>query len=116
MLFGGGDRDQFLGCLTCDAITSDSVCNNLGRHGNSLSATSIWNPLGQYGNQLSRLSPWNVIASTPPAIVDGDGKFYGFFTVNPTFRQRTQISLFFKLLDFVGQRGDPEDGRKIFCQ
>ena len=62
MLFGGGDRDQFLGCLTCDAITSDSVCNNLGRHGNSLSATSIWNPLGQYGNQLSRLSPWNVIS------------------------------------------------------
>lgn len=99
MLFGGDNNKQYLGCLNCDEIASDSIFNEYGRYGNKYSATSIWNRYGQYGSSYSQYSPWNAFASNPPVIVDEDGNFYGYFTVNEYYPKRTQISWIIRIIE-----------------
>jgi hypothetical protein len=65
-LYGGKNHDVYLGCLNCDAYNSNS----------------IWNEYGTYGSKYNTYSPWNAYSSEPPVVVDKDGNFYGYFTVN----------------------------------
>ena len=74
LLYGGENSDQFLGCLNCGLVEDESVCNEFGPYGNEMSRTSIWNRLSRYGNRNSRVSPWNRIGSSPPIVVDREGK------------------------------------------
>lgn len=76
-IYGGSNHDDFLGSLNSSIYDSNS----------------IWNEYGTYGNKYSSYSPWNEYAAEPPVIVDGDGNFYGYFTVNKYKPQRADFNL-----------------------
>ncbi|REC46584.1 hypothetical protein [Chryseobacterium pennipullorum] len=96
-LYGGADKDQYLGCLNCDTFDKNSVWNRYSDYGNVYSSKSIWNTYGNYGSQYSTYSPWNAYASYPPAIVDQDGNFLGFLTLNTYTSERSELELAFIL-------------------
>lgn len=82
MLFGGQNYDVYLGCFNCSDVASDSIHNDIGKYGSDISSTSIFNDIGRYGSDISQYSPCNDIASNPPALVDEEGGFYGYLTLN----------------------------------
>ncbi|WP_017232915.1 hypothetical protein [Pandoraea sp. B-6] len=84
MLFGGPRHDVYLGCMNCSEVAPDSVHNDIGQYGSDISPLSIFNDIGQYGSDISSESPCNDIASDPPVIVDQNGRFYGYLTLNDT--------------------------------
>ena len=47
----------------------------------------------QYGIAYSSYSPFNSYASYPPVIVDEEGNFYGYFTVNKYKSKRANFDL-----------------------
>ncbi|MGH1518053.1 hypothetical protein [Chryseobacterium sp. JK1] len=92
-LYGGSDQKQYLGCLNCDTFDKSSIWNKYGDFGNVYSSKSIWNSYGNYGGTYSTYSPWSTYASYPPAIVDQDGNFYGYLTLNPYKSERSELEL-----------------------
>ena len=84
LLFGGPNHEIFLGCLTCSKYNSDSVCNRYGTYGSRYNANSIWNKYGTFGSRYNSSSPWNRYSSADsvPAVIDRNGNFYGYFTIN----------------------------------
>lgn len=82
MIFGDENHDVYLGCFNCSDIDSESVHNTIGKYGSSISSLSIFNSIGKYGSSISSYSPCNTIGSNSPVIVDGDGGFYGYLTLN----------------------------------
>jgi hypothetical protein len=105
--------DVYLGCLDCSSISSDSVCNSIGRYGSSISSNSIWNSIGKYGSSISSKSPWNSISSNGPKIVDDNGRFYGRFSINTIsgFSQSSDLYNLYNNLD-----GDLDKVRDAFCR
>jgi hypothetical protein len=92
-LYGGKDREEYLGCLTCNQYEASSVWNAYGTYGFKYNAKSIWNKYGIYGSAHSNTSPFNTFATEPPAIMDKDGEFYGYFTINVSKGQRVLTKL-----------------------
>lgn len=90
LLFGGENHDQFLGCLNCSKHDSSSIWNKYGEHGSKYNSDSIWNKYGTYGSKYNSLSPWNKYSSDGPVVVDPDGNFYGYFTLNK-YNNQTKI-------------------------
>lgn len=82
MIFGGSNHNVYLGCLSCSKYATDSVFNTYGSYGNSFNSQSIYNSYGSYGSKFSSSSPCNSLATDPPIVVDQDGNFYGYLTVN----------------------------------
>jgi len=82
MLFGGANHDVYLGCFSCSDIDSESINNDISKYGSDISSTSIFNDIGEYGSDISQYSPCNDIAASPPVLVDQDGGFYGYLTLN----------------------------------
>jgi len=84
VLFGGIGHEEFLGCLTCNEYDSESVCNGYGTYGNEYSSSGVWNEYSGFGNEYSSESPWNEYSSSNsvPVLVDRDGNYYGYFTIN----------------------------------
>lgn len=84
LLFGGNEHEEFLGCLTCNEFSSESICNGYGTYGNEFSTDGIWNEFSGFGNEFSPKSPWNEFSSdnSVPVVVDREGNFYGYFTIN----------------------------------
>ena len=78
----GSDHDVFLGCLNSNKYDSKSIWNEYGTYGSKYNSKSIWNEYGTYGSSYSAYSPWNDYASYPPVIVDEEGNFYGYLTIN----------------------------------
>ena len=76
-LYGGENHDIYLGCLTC----------------NDFNSSSIWNEYGTFGNEYNDLSPWNEYGTNPPVVVDKEGNFYGYFTVNEYQAKRADFKL-----------------------
>ena len=99
-IYGGEDHDVYLGCLNCSNIDQNSVWNDIGQYGSNISSISIWNDIGTYGSDVSSYSPWNELASYPPVIVDKDGGFYGYFTVNEYKPKRATFSLVMTLYKY----------------
>lgn len=97
MLFGGEGHKTYLGCLNCNEFASDSVMNEVGRHGSTVHSDSIFNSVGRFGSVVSQYSACNIVASDPPVIVDGQGRFYGRLTVNVYHRERTTNPTFQQL-------------------
>ena len=91
LLFGGGNHEVFLGCLTCPEYDAGSVRNRLGLHGSAYSSMSILNPFGRFGSPSSALSPCNPYALHAPVIVDREGRSYGELTVSESNSRRTRI-------------------------
>lgn len=83
-LYGGESHDVYLGCLTCDKYDSNSIWNEYGQYGNKY---------GIYGSEYNTLSPWNKYSSTSPVVVDKEGNFYGYFTVNEFSTKRADFKL-----------------------
>ena len=92
-IFGGEEHDVYLGCLNCSKYDSNSIWNSYGNYGSKYNTSSIWNSYGDYGSAYSSYSPFNNYASYPPVIVDEDGNFYGYFTVNTVKSQRANFDL-----------------------
>jgi hypothetical protein len=92
-IFGGRNHDVFLGCLNCNAYGSTSIWNAYSAYGSKFNSNSIWNAYGAYGNSYSENSPFNPYSVYPPVIVDNDGSFYGYFTVNENHDKRANFSL-----------------------
>ena len=87
------DDGQYLGCYNCNQYDTDAVCNEYGNYGSSYSTDSIWNEYGNYGSSYSSYSPWNEYSSSGPKMVDGNGNFYGRFSINTYagFNQSSQL-------------------------
>lgn len=92
-IYGGKDHDVFLGCLNCNSMAPASIWNAYGTYGSKYSATSIWNKYATYGSDYGDNSPFNQHASYPPAIVDKDGNFFGYLTVNEYHEKRAEFPL-----------------------
>lgn len=117
LLFGGKSHNIFIGCLNCSKHDSGSVCNKYGDQGSKYNEKSIWNNYGDYGSRYSDASPWNKYASNPPAIVDSEGGFYGYFTSNKNYDKRTQIKVLLEITDNVDWLNDDlERARDAFCE
>lgn len=99
-IYGGKDHDVYLGCLTCDEYSSESIWNEYSKYGSEYNSNSIWNEYGTYGNEYSSYSPWNKYASYPPIIVDKKGRFYGYFTVNEYKDKRADFDLVLTIYKF----------------
>ena len=115
LLFGGDKHDEFLGCLNCDEFSKDSLCNEFGA-GNEFSG-GIFNEFSNFGNEFSSDSPWNEFSTSNsvPVLVDRDGNFYGYFTIN-TFRSDA-VSFAGDLEDmFKIAKGDLEIVRTLLCR
>lgn len=92
-IYGGQKHDVYLGCLNCDNYNSKSIWNEYGTYGSSYSSNSIWNEYGTYGSDYSQYSPWNEYAKNPPVIVDKQGDFYGYLTLNEYKANRAEFEL-----------------------
>lgn len=98
LLFGGRDNKTFLGSLT-SKYDQDSILNKYGDYGSKYSTNSIWNEYGDFGSKYSDYCPWNSYANNPPIIVDEEGNFYGYFTVNKYKTNRTRVKWILEFLD-----------------
>lgn len=76
-LYGGKNHDVYLGCLNC----------------NDYDVNSIWNEYGTYGSEYSSYSPFNAYTLNPPVVVDKQGNFYGYFTINSYNSQQANFGL-----------------------
>lgn len=92
-IYGGEDHDVFLGKLNASKYDSKSIWNEYGTYGSEYNANSIWNEYGTYGSAYSSYNPFNSYASYPPVIVDEEGNFYGYFTVNKYKSKRANFDL-----------------------
>jgi len=92
-IYGGQDHEIYLGCLNCNDYDKSSIWNEYGDYGNSYKTNSIWNSYGKYGGSYSAESPFNAYAKYPPVIVDKDGKFYGYLTINEYHKDRAEFGL-----------------------
>jgi hypothetical protein len=92
-LYGGKNHDDYLGCLNCDKSSSNSIWNAYGTYGSKYNSNSIWNAYGTYGSKYNSYSPWNSYSNDPPVIVDKEGNFYGYFTMNKYYSKRADFDL-----------------------
>lgn len=92
-IYGGQNHDQYLGCLNCNDYDNNSIWNEYGTYGSNYNSMSIWNAYGTYGGEYNNNSPWNPYGTNPPVVVDKNGDFYGYFTVNESTSKRANFSL-----------------------
>lgn len=92
-IFGGRGHDVFLGALNANKYESSSIWNAYGDYGSKYSRHSIWNKYGDYGSAYSDYSPFNKYASHPPVVVDQNGNFYGYFTINRFKNKRANFDI-----------------------
>ncbi len=112
-IYGGANQEEYLGCLNCDRFNANSIWNAYGTYGSRYNANSIWNPYGTYGSQFNSYSPWNAYSSEAPILVDKQGNFYGYFTVNPYRASRAESNLLeviYEYHEFIR-----EDVAKWYC-
>jgi len=84
--------DVFLGKISKDHYSNDSISNSYGNHGSGYSSNSVFNKYSKYGSKHSNLSSYNPVASKPPAI-QKDGKLIYYLTVNKTIPLRLNPAL-----------------------
>ncbi len=112
-LYTNDGKEEYLGCLSCDAKEANSIWNTYGTYGNLYSQKSIWNKYGIYGDQTSSYSPWNIHADKPP-IVKKDGIIYGYFSTNKHFvGKRVEVELTKMLYEYyLDLKEDPSKWTK----
>ena len=72
----------YLGCINCHKMDSDALSNQFGDYGGQFSETSVYYKFGDYGSQFSDVSACNPRAQNPPFVMDENGRFLGFLTLN----------------------------------
>ena len=81
---------QFLGIITRNPYSSNSIANKYGTYGSRFSGNSIFNTFGQYGSTFSSLSPWNPAGSQPPMIVINN-QAVAYLSKNPARSPRVDL-------------------------
>lgn len=83
LIFGGTGHEEFLGCINCNHYDDSSICNEYGKV-SEYNTNGLFNEYSTFGNSYSSASPWNQYSSSNsvPVVVDREGKFYGYFTIN----------------------------------
>ena len=116
MLFGGRDHKQYLGCIVCNEFSSDSICNGFGKYGNEFSTEGMFQEFSGFGNDFSPDSPWNESSASTgvPVLVDENGAFYGYFTINDSRSDAVKFSHQLHLL-YEQNDKDLEKVRKGIC-
>lgn len=99
-IFGGEGHEVFLGELNTSQFSAKSIWNQFWTYGSQFNSNSIWNQFSQYGSDFSQYSPFNEFASNPPVVVDGDGNFYGYLTINETHPKRATFKLALRMYDY----------------
>ena len=99
-LYGGKNHDVYLGCLNCDNYETNSIWNTYGTFGSKYNTNSIWNSYGTYGSKYNSFSPWNQYSTDPPVVVDKDGNFYGYFSVNKYTNKRLESNLALTIYEY----------------
>jgi len=99
-LYGGKDHDVYLGCLNCDKYETNSIWNSYGTYGSKYNTNSIWNSYGIYGSKYNSFSPWNNYSTDPPVVVDKEGNFYGYFSVNKYTNKRFESNLALSIYEY----------------
>jgi hypothetical protein len=89
-----------LGWLNCSSYDSSSIWNEYGTYGSSYNSKSIWNEYGTYGSEYNSLSPWNKYSNDPPVVVDKQGNFYGYFTLNEYKAKRANFALALTIYEY----------------
>lgn len=87
-IFGGEEHDVYLGKLNA----------------NEYDLESIWNEYGTYGSKYSQYSSFNRYANYPPVIVDINGNFYGYLTVNKYKNNRAEfdiVNAIYKFYEYI---------------
>lgn len=117
MIFGGRDHDQYLGCLICNEFSSDSICNGFGRYGNEFGSKGMFNEFSGFGNEFLTNSPWNIFSTSQavPILVDENGNFFGYFTINSSRNDAVNFSGDLKTMYDIHD-GDLEEIRKSLCK
>ena len=118
LIFGGSGHDDFLGCLKCNVYSSESVCNEYGTYGNEYGTGNLWNEYSTpYGNEYSISSPWNEYSSSNsvPVLVDRNGGFYGYFTINEYRSDAVDFASEMKRV-YEANDGDLEKVRENICE
>lgn len=99
-LYGGSGHDDYLGCLNCSNYDKNSIWNTYGTYGSSYNSKSIWNSYGTFGSKYNANSPWNEYSNTPPVVVDKEGNFYGYFTLNKYKSKRADFKLAMTIYEY----------------
>ncbi len=117
LIFGGSGHDEFLGCLNCSEYSSDSICNGYGTYGNEYSSSGMFNEYAGFGNEYNSSSPWNEYSSSNsvPVVVDREGNFFGYFTINEYRSDRVDFSGELNAI-YEAADGDLEVVRKNLCR
>lgn len=98
------DRKTYLGKLVTDDMDPDGLWYRLiGDYSNKVSPVSIWNVVGKYGSSVSMQSAFCKLADEPPIIVDNEGTFVMYLTVNPTMSPSCDPDMLKALLTNLGQ-------------
>jgi len=114
-LYGGVNRNVYLGCLNCSEFGSEAICNRFGTYGSEFSSLSIWNQFGTYGSTFSSSSPWNQFSSLGVLIIGSDQRNYGVMTVNTFAANRTSIGYVNQTLNFFLGSGSHAATRNFLC-
>ncbi|NOW96539.1 hypothetical protein [Mucilaginibacter sp. SG564] len=116
-LYGGKNYDQFLGYISyIENDELNSIWSQFSDYGATHSAKSIWNEYGIYGSKTSDYSVFNAKANYPPRVVDNNGKFYGYLTINENNPKRSHAGMsdtIYKDRDQIVEEG-PEVYAEIF--
>lgn len=65
------DDGTYLGTVSTDRYSSDSIMNEYGTYGSQYGSQSIMNQYGTYGGAYAAQSPFNKYSSTPPILYSG---------------------------------------------
>ena len=105
LLYSDEAQPVYLGTVSSNCYSSDSIVNKYGSYGSEYSSTSISNEFGRYGSPYSSYSAFNDYALHPPAVWTWDGYqwlFWTYVTSNPYKYPRIDSAYFLAYLRWKG--------------
>ena len=89
----------------------------VGPYGSEFSSKGIFNEFAGFGNEFNSSSPWNEFSTSKsvPVLVDRNGNFYGYFTINDFRSDAVDFSSKLKKI-YKNVRGNLELVRKNLCK